>query len=104
MGVGGGGGGGGGLHSPSCNEIALSIWHWAKDRNIWLSTGFIPGVENTVADFHSRNFWDNTEWMLNTVVFKLSALSFVPEVDLFASRLNCQLTPFVSWKPELGAW
>ena len=27
----------GGLHSPTCSEIALSIWHWAKDRNIWLS-------------------------------------------------------------------
>ena len=51
----------GGLHSPTCNEIALSIWHWAKDRNIWISTAFIPGVENTVADFHSRNFRDNTE-------------------------------------------
>ena len=39
------------------------------------------------------------------MVFKqLSALSFVPEVDLFASRLNCQLTPFVSWKLEPGAW
>ena len=33
---------------------------------------------------------------------QLTAL--VPEVDLFASRLNCQLTPFVSWKPEPGAW
>ena len=76
----------GACYSPSCNEIALSIWHWAKDRNIWLFTAFIPGVENTVADFHSRNFLDNTEWMLNPVVFKqLSALSFVPEVDLFAS-------------------
>ena len=60
------------------NEIALSIWQWAKDRNIWLSTAFIPGVENTVADFHSRNFRDNTEWMLNPVVFKqLSAISFL---------------------------
>ena len=50
----------------------------------------------TIADFHSRNFRDNTEWMLIPVVFKqLSALSFVPEVDLFASRVNCQLTPFV---------
>ena len=62
-------------------------------------------VEYTVADFHSQNFQDNTKWMLNPVVFKqLTALSFVPEVDLFASRLNGQLTPFVSWKPEPGVW
>ena len=79
------GGGGGGLHSPTCNEIALSIWHWAKDRNNWLSTAFITGIENTVADFHSQNFRDNTEWMLSPVVYKkLTAISFVPKVDLFA--------------------
>ena len=65
----------GGLHYSSCNEIALSIWHWAKYRNIRLSTAFILGIENTVTDFHSWNFRDNTEWMLNPVVFKqLSAL------------------------------
>ena len=60
----------------------------------------------TVADFHSRTFRDNTEWMLlKPVVFKqLTAIFFVPQVDLFASRLNCQLTPFVSWNPEPGAW
>ena len=67
----------GGLHSPSCNEIALSIWHWAKDRNVWLSTAFIQGVENTVADFHSRNFRDNTEWMLLTLWCSNSFLPFL---------------------------
>ena len=66
-----------GLYSHTCNEIALPIWHWAKDRNIWLSTASIQGVENTVADFHSQNFRDNNECILNTVVFKqLTAISF----------------------------
>ena len=95
----------GGLHSPACNDIALAIWTWAKDRHNWLSTAYIPDIDNNVADFHSRNFRDNTEWMLNPVVFtKITLAYFVPKVDLFASRLNCQLHPFVSWKPELGAW
>ena len=41
--------------------------------------------------------------MFNPVVFqRLTKVYFVPEVDLFASRLNCQIHPFVSWKP--GAW
>ena len=85
----------GGLHSPVL----------AKARNNWLSTAFIPGVENTVADFHSRNFPDNTEWMLNPVVFPgITQIYFAPDIDLFASRLNCQLHPFVSWQPEPGAW
>ena len=44
----------GGLHSPACNAITLSNWGWAKQRNNWLSTAFIPGIENTVADFHSQ--------------------------------------------------
>ena len=43
----------GGLHSPACNDVALAIWTWAKDRHNWLSTAYIPGVDNTVADFHS---------------------------------------------------
>ena len=95
----------GGLHSPVCNDITLSIWGWAKARNNWLSTAFIPGVENTVADFHSRNFRDNTEWMLNPVVFQsITRIYFAPDIDMFASRLKSQLHPFVSWKPEPGAW
>ena len=93
----------GGLHSPACNAITLSIWGWAKERNNWLSTAFIPRIENTVADFHSQNFRDNTEWMFNPAVFQqLTKVYFVPEVDLFASRLNCQIHPFVSWKPNRG--
>ena len=43
--------------------------------------------------------------MLNHAVFqRLTKVYFVPEVDLFASRLNCQIHPFVSWNPEPGAW
>ena len=62
--------GGGGLHAPACNAITLSICGRAKERSNWLSTAFIPGIENTVADFHSQNFRDNTEWMLNLAVFQ----------------------------------
>ena len=46
-----------------------------------------------------------TEWMLNPVVFQsITQIYFAPDIDLFASRLDCQLHPFVSWKPEPGAW
>ena len=41
--------------------------------------------------------------MLNPVVFT-KITQDVPKVDLFASRLNCQIHPFVSWKPEPGTW
>ena len=44
----------GGSHSIPCNKIARDIWMWCKDREIWLTPGHIPGIENTEADLASR--------------------------------------------------
>ena len=49
-------------------------------------------------------FNDSLEWMLTPqvcqqILLKMHGL----EVDLFASRINHQLTAFVSWRPEPGA-
>lgn len=40
--------------------------------------------------------------MLDKKVFQdaISQLNFKPDIDLFASRNNCQREKFVSWKPE----
>ena len=79
----------GGTHSLICNDIAKRSWQWATNRNIWLSAAYVPGSDNTVADFKSRHFEDNTEWSLSPVLFrKLTQQFFIPWVDLFASRLN----------------
>ena len=46
-----------------------------------------------------------TEWKLDPVIFKrASAFWGEPFIDLFASRLNFQLRPFVSWKPDPQAF
>ena len=92
----------GGSKSLKCNEIARQIWLWAYERNIWLSSAFIKGTNNKVADFESRNFKREYEWMLSSIVFSqlTSILQFAPEIDLFASRLNSQLPKYVSWRPE----
>lgn len=44
--------------------------------------------------------------MLNKSVFKNVVLKsgFEPDIDLFASRVNCQITKFVSWKPQPEAY
>ena len=79
----------GGTHSVVCNDIAQNIWQWATSRNIWLSAAYVPGSENHVADFKSRNFEDNTEWSLSPILFqKLSQRFYIPQVDLFASKLK----------------
>ena len=91
-------------HSPDLHSLAREIWLWCCKRNVWLSAQHIPGVENDVADGYSRIFNTSTEWMLTAHVFKtLTDLFFMPDVDLFASRLNRRLTPFVSWRPDPDA-
>ena len=82
-----------------CNKITREIWFWAIDRNIWLSCSHLPGIINTKADHLSRRFNADTEWKLCPTVFDniVQKLDFVPNIDLFASRLNYQIKPFVSY-------
>jgi hypothetical protein len=87
----------GGSKSKLCNNVAHRIWLWCKARNIWLTIAHIPGKMNVGADEKSRKFNDRTEWQLNPKYFHLLTKIQHPDVDLFASRLNCQVKPFVSW-------
>ena len=87
----------------SLNMLAHDIWIWCMHRNIWLSSTYVPGVENE-ADFLSRHFNENVEWKLCDKLFSAAIESFgVPEIDMFASRLNKQLDRFVSWLPDPDA-
>lgn len=84
-----------------CNDIARQIWEWCVPRNIWLSISHIPGEINAIADQASRVFDDSTEWKLNVDVFNRIVTSLTtPTIDMFASRFNYQLTPYVSWPPD----
>ena len=77
---------------------------WCKDREIWLTTGHIPGIENTEADLASRVFNDQREWKLDPrVLTDVFTLFGKPDLDLFASRLNFQLPRYVSWIPDPNA-
>jgi len=94
----------GGTKSTECNLLAKDIWNWSISRNIWVIADHLPGKLNVVADRCSRQFQDETEWMLNRNLFKKITGKFgVPDIDLFASRLNNQLDRYISWKPDPGA-
>ena len=58
----------------------------------------IPGKQNTAADRESRASRRETEWSLNKDIFNavVSKLGFSPNIDLFASRLNYQVKPYVA--------
>ena len=92
----------GGSKSEGCDILATEIWDWAITRQVWLSAVHTPGAENTEADSLSRNLNPNLEWSLTDRAFTriLEVFSFIPSVDLFASRLNHKLETYVSWKPD----
>ena len=95
----------GGVKSPDCNKVAQDIWAWCEDRDVWLSIAHIPGLENELADYKSRHFADNLEWSLKPEIFSRIVKVFgKPEIDLFATRLNCKVDCFVSWKPDPQAF
>ena len=90
----------GGIKSIKCNKLANQIWHWCISQKIWLSAEYVQSSKN-IADSSSRLFNDNVEWMLCRHVFNcIVDLWGIPNIDMFASRLNKQISRFVSWKPD----
>ena len=91
----------GGSVSEMCNNVSRETWEWCISQDIWITAAHIPGKANVEADWESRNFNDQSHWKLNVNVFeKICAAFGKPDVDLFASRLNFQCKPFVSWRPD----
>lgn len=89
-------------HSRLNNQLAHKIWLWCIDHRVWLTVTHIPGKENTEADTESRFSRRETEWTLQKPLFNaaIKKLGVTPDVDLFASRLNFQLKPYVAYKPD----
>ena len=99
-------------------RLVKDIWLWCMEHNVWLTAVHIPGAEKIDADLQSRVFSTNTESTLNKPIFAaaISKLGVSPNIDLFASRLNFQIQPYVSfhsgaiatnafymsWKPYLS--
>ena len=60
---------GGGSKSKQCNEMALDMWQFAKQRNLWLSSAYLKGELNVIADQKSRKFDRELEWKSSENVF-----------------------------------
>jgi len=94
----------GGCKSLRCNKISFDIWQLCIKYKTHLSAAHIPGSHNIVADVASRQFKDSAEWMLNPHIFKkLTEILGNPNIDLFATRLNKQLSTYASWMPDPGS-
>ena len=75
---------------------------WAEKIDLTLTTGFIPGKNNAIADALSRsNQVLPSEWTLHhEVCSRLWSLWGLPVVDLFATRENYRIQAFVSPLPD----
>ena len=91
----------GGMSNKKMNSLAKDIWSFAIQHGLWLEASFIPGLQNSDADFGSRYLSVRTEWAIPKSIFQdICRTFFTPSIDLFASRLNAQLQRYVSWTPD----
>ena len=67
---------------------------------MWITITHIEGRLNNEPDELSRVFDDRPEWQLHPAIFKQIDKIYKPTIDLFASRINKQLTKYVSWQPD----
>lgn len=95
----------GNCKSIVCDEAARDIWEWAISQNNWLVASHIPGILNEEADSESRKNETRLEWKLNGSIVNdiINHFHFLPEIDLFASRINTQFKDFVSFRPDTEA-
>jgi hypothetical protein len=88
----------------SLNSLTKDIWQWCIKRDIWLSVCHLPGKVNIEADRLSRSTNIDLEWKLNTKGFHEINSSCGPhDIDLFASRINHQLSRYISYLPDPNA-
>lgn len=81
------------------------IWSWCIHWGTWLTLAYIPSENNIVPVRESRQHRREPEWTLNQESYEegICRLLFKPDIDLFASRVNYRLKPYVSYKPDPGA-
>ena len=94
----------GGVRSPLSDSLSRSIWEWCKLRDIFISPQHVPRKVIILADTLSREISSNLEWSLNSELFQdFISQTFIPEIDLYASRPNARAAKFVSWHLQPGA-
>lgn len=74
------------------------------DKGLWLSASHLPGSANVEADFESRKLNSDMEWMLDPEVFQsiMDIFGYI-DIDMFSSRLNYQINPYVAYRPDTYA-
>lgn len=86
--------------SSKLYSLTGEIWNWCIKWKLWISTSYIPGVQNIGVDEETRKGNLDSEWMLNTSLLfqSLTILKFELGVDLSASLIHRQFLRYVSYR------
>ncbi|XP_070570048.1 uncharacterized protein [Ptychodera flava] len=80
----------------STGDTSKEMWNYCLTNTITIIAEHIPGVQNVLADWESRNVEDSSSWRLDPMIFKQIQKMWGPlNVDLFASRLNYQIDRYI---------
>ena len=89
-----------GSSDPLRKSLPRKIYQLGVDYNFTIKSTWLSTKENFVADKLSECIEGNprTEWCipLDELIFILSTLPWIPDIDLFASHLNNQLPMYCS--------
>ena len=88
---------------PLCVMILLSTYSSGQQSNkIWVSAAHIPGPEKCCSR-QKIQFEQSSKWKLRESVSKTIVSTFgKPDIDLFGSRINHQLSNYISWRTDRG--
>ena len=92
----------GSTRSINMDHVVHLTWNFILKHDNRIAATHIPGTFNEEADMESRKHETRTEWMINQKYFQkiIKSSNFKPTVDLFATRLNTQLSHFISLRPD----
>lgn len=91
----------GGVQYSHLNDVAITIWQWCEQRKLFVFASYIKSKDNTEADQESRHFNMDDEWDLELQTFdKITKTFGIPDIDLFATRLNTKRNKYISWKRD----
>lgn len=94
----------GGVRFPQLYLTSRLIWKFCEDRKLFVFASYISSKENEIADAESRRQHLDTEWELSETAFaKITSQLGIPDINLFASRLNNKCNRYVSWQRDPGA-
>mgnify|MGYP001545581844 CR=1 FL=1 len=88
-----------GSRSPVLHKLCQDILLWCHNRNIILKAVHIKGSLNIHSDYLSRKGTViPTEWSLHPSILTRIKNTWIdqPQIDLFATKLNCKLPLYIS--------